>query len=121
MSSPLTRVPIRRGRRAACAAVTLCLCSAGSPMAGQGPGALPARPPYVPPRTPWGEPDLQGLWTSDDMRGVPRERPAEFGSRPFLTDDEFLERIEQDERTQRQQLRGPYGARNDLRSRTFRA
>jgi hypothetical protein len=55
------------------------------------------------------------------MRGVPRERPAEYGSRPFLTDEEFLRRVEQDERTQRQQLRGPYGARNDLRSRTFRA
>jgi len=55
------------------------------------------------------------------MRGVPRERPDEFGGRAFLTDDEFLKRIDQDEQTLRQQLRGPYGARNDLRSRTFRA
>ncbi|MEP7310103.1 MAG: hypothetical protein ABJA98_31730 [Acidobacteriota bacterium] len=76
---------------------------------------------YSTPKTPWGDPDLQGLWTSDDMRGVPRERPEEFGARQFLTDEEFLKRIEQDEQTQRQQLRGPYGARNDLRTRTFRA
>jgi len=76
---------------------------------------------YAAPKTPWGDPDLQGLWTSDDMRGVPRERPDEFGARQFLTDEEFLKRIELDEQTQRQQLRGPYGARNDLRTRTFRA
>jgi hypothetical protein len=25
---------------------------------------------YVPPRTPWGDPDLQGVWSSDDMEGV---------------------------------------------------
>jgi hypothetical protein len=74
----------------------------------------------VVPKTPWGDPDLQGIWTSDDMRGVPRERPAEFGTRRFLTDEEYLRRIERDELALRQQLRGPYGARNDLRSRTFR-
>jgi hypothetical protein len=74
----------------------------------------------APQRTPWGDPDLQGVWTSDDMRGVPRERSGEFGTRQFLTDEEFLRRVALDEQTQRQQLRGPYGARNDLRSRTFR-
>src|SRR3954447_1330832 len=121
MSCRLLCARIRRWPRAAYAAMTLWLCSAGSPAAGQGAVTLPAGPPYVAPKTAWGEPDLQGLWTSDDMRGVPRERPAGFGSRPFLTDEEFLQRVEQDERTERQQLRGPYGARNDLRSRTFRA
>ena len=75
---------------------------------------------YLPPKTSWGDPDLQGLWTSDDMRGVPRERPEAFGSRAFLTDEEFLERVDQDGQTERRQLRGPYGARNDLRTRTFR-
>jgi hypothetical protein len=76
--------------------------------------------PYTSPKTPWGDPDLQGIWTSDDMRGVPRERPDEFGARQFLTDEEFLRRVELDQQIERQQLRGPYGARNDLRSRTFR-
>jgi len=75
---------------------------------------------YTPPKTPWGDPDLQGAWTSDDMRGVPRDRPAEYGTRQFLTDDEFAQRMERDQRTLRDQLRGPYGGRNDLRSRTFR-
>jgi hypothetical protein len=72
------------------------------------------------PKTAWGDPDLQGVWTSDDMRGVPRERPDEFGTRESLTEEEFLRRVERDEQTLRQQLRGPFGARNDLRSRTFR-
>jgi hypothetical protein len=77
-------------------------------------------PAYKTPRTEWGDPDLQGVWTSDDMRGIPRERPDQFGTRAFLTDEEYQRRAAQDEQTLRQQLRGPYGARTDLRSRTFR-
>ena len=41
------------------------------------------------PRTPWGDPDLQGVWTSQPELGVPFERPAAFGTRQVLTDDEF--------------------------------
>src|SRR5512138_238248 len=26
---------------------------------------------YKAPRTPWGDPDLQGVWSSDDMENVP--------------------------------------------------
>jgi len=38
------------------------------------------------PRTPWGHPDLQGTW---DYRTItPLERPKEFGTREFYTDDE---------------------------------
>jgi hypothetical protein len=37
-------------------------------------------------RTSWGDPDLQGEWTSEGEFGVPFERPAEFGAREFLTD-----------------------------------
>jgi hypothetical protein len=44
------------------------------------------------PRTPWGEPDLQGTWTSQPELGVPFERPAEFGTRQQLTDEEFAQR-----------------------------
>jgi hypothetical protein len=44
------------------------------------------------PRTPWGDPDLQGLWPSGHMIEVPFERPAEFGTRAVLTDAEFGER-----------------------------
>ena len=31
--------------------------------------------PYDAPRTPWGEPDLQGIWTSSSAVGIPFERP----------------------------------------------
>ena len=41
------------------------------------------------PMTPWGKPDLQGRWTNQTF--TPLERPARFGGREFLTDDEALE------------------------------
>jgi hypothetical protein len=44
------------------------------------------------PRTPWGDPDIQGLWPSNDMQGTPYERPESFGTRATLTDKEFAER-----------------------------
>lgn len=43
-------------------------------------------------RLPWGDPDLTGVFSSDDMRGVPLQRPEEFGERLYMTDQEFTER-----------------------------
>jgi hypothetical protein len=34
------------------------------------------RPGNAVPRTPWGDPDLQGVWSSDEEAGVPFERPV---------------------------------------------
>ena len=45
-------------------------------------------------RTLWGDPDLQGEWTSEGEYGVPFERPPQFATRQFLTDAEYAERIE---------------------------
>lgn len=53
----------------------------------------------APTKTPWGDPDLQGTWTSDDTWGVPFERPANFGTRAFLTEDELKAREKQVERS----------------------
>jgi hypothetical protein len=36
-----------------------------------------AQKPYSAPRTPWGHPDLQGTWTTDDARSVPLQRIVE--------------------------------------------
>jgi hypothetical protein len=47
---------------------------------------------YRPPRTSWGDPDLQGKWPSTNMAGVPLQRPESFGTRNELTDAEFAER-----------------------------
>src|SRR5262249_19488665 len=49
-------------------------------------------------RTPWGDPDISGLFTTDDELGVPFERPAQFGDRPFVTAEEFAQRQTQSER-----------------------
>jgi hypothetical protein len=38
------------------------------------------------PLTAWGEPDLQGIWTSQTI--TPLERPAEFAGKEFLTEAE---------------------------------
>ena len=40
-------------------------------------------------RTPWGDPDLQGIWTNDVV--TPLERPAGLGARELLTDEELAE------------------------------
>jgi hypothetical protein len=44
------------------------------------------------PRFSWGDPNLEGTFTSRDMSGVPMSRPAEFGTRQQLTAEEFRER-----------------------------
>jgi hypothetical protein len=41
------------------------------------------------PRTPHGQPDLQGYWTS--LSFTPLERPEKYGTREFLTDQEVEE------------------------------
>ena len=48
---------------------------------------------YKVPRTPWGDPDLQGLWPGN--MGVPMQRPEEFGERAELTEAEFSRRQSQ--------------------------
>jgi len=45
-------------------------------------------------RTSWGDPDFQGEWTSEGEFGVPFERPIQFGTRQFLTDEEYAARLE---------------------------
>src|SRR5881409_2020129 len=40
-------------------------------------------------RTPWGHPDLQGIWDNHSI--TPLERPARFASREFLTPQEAAE------------------------------
>jgi hypothetical protein len=49
------------------------------------------------PKTAWGHPDLQGAWTSDGARGIPRERPEAFGTRALLSDAEYAEKVARDQ------------------------
>ena len=60
------------------AAVAVLLQLAPAPAGGQEPeGAAP---------TAWGEPDLQGIWTTN--YDTPLERPARYADREFFTDEE---------------------------------
>ncbi len=36
---------------------------------------------YTSPKTPWGHPDLQGIYSNDDETGTPMERPAQFAGK----------------------------------------
>jgi hypothetical protein len=58
----------------------------GAAAAGGGAGTLS--------RTPWGDPDFQGEWTSEGEYGVPFERAPQFGTRQFLTDEEYASRLD---------------------------
>jgi hypothetical protein len=62
--------------------------------------SLAGQTPSSPLRTPWGEPDLQGIWSNPYV--TPLERPKEFGTRQFLTEDE----IAAEERRLREQSKG---------------
>jgi len=70
--------------------------AAAIPLAAQAPAPAPAKPkpaaakPYTPPKTPWGDPDLQGLWPGSI--NIPMQRPASFGERNVLNDKELAER-----------------------------
>ena len=47
---------------------------------------------YTVPRTPWGDPDLQGKWPGTEMVGVPMQRDEKLGTRNVLNDEEFADR-----------------------------
>ena len=49
------------------------------------------------PRTSWGHPSFEGVWSTDDMRSIPRDRPERFGTRATLNEEEFLQRAGSDE------------------------
>jgi len=55
------------------------------------PGGKSTRAAYAPPRTPWGDPQLAGVYSNDDETGVPFERPAQFDGRRIedITPDEL--------------------------------
>jgi hypothetical protein len=68
---------------------------AGGAVAASGPTCLSApvaAQDFVPPRTPWGDPDIQGVWSGAETIGVPLDRDPQFGTRNVLTDQEFQAR-----------------------------
>ena len=53
---------------------------------------------YQPKKTPWGDPDLRGMWPVDSVGGLPLQRPTQMGERFLLTDAEVKVRDEAMER-----------------------
>jgi len=101
---------------------------------GEGPGAKPSEQRSVPaettaaayknskwqgPRTSWGDPQLEGVWSVDDMRGIPRDRPESFGTRDTLTPEEFIERASRDQGGRNRAAETETFLRNEWGVRTF--
>src|SRR5438067_3336867 len=66
--------------------IGLTLCPAAAQQASQKPAAGKS---WTPPKTPWGEPDLQGMWPLNHLISTPFQRPEKYGDRRLLTDDEY--------------------------------
>ena len=86
------------------------------PLSAPGPGRSRRRPPaktWTAPKTPWGDPDISGVWTSDGVRGIPMQRPAEFAGRRELSEEEFAKKVERDEQTRKAAENAEGAFRND--------
>ena len=76
-------------------------------------------PSWKAPRTAWGHPELEGVWTSDDMRGVPVTRPKDQMDRESLTPEEFARRAGTDETSRDRAVNQETILRNEFGVRTF--
>jgi hypothetical protein len=67
------------------------------PLAGQTAAAKPAAKAaaknFTPAKTPWGDPDLSGVYTNKDENGIPMEKPSQFEGKNLdeVDDSEFAE------------------------------
>ena len=68
---------------------------------------------YQPKKTAWGDPDLRGTWPIDNIASLPMNRPAQYGDRFWLTEEEFAQRQAQanrsDEAYEREDKAGTIG------------
>jgi hypothetical protein len=116
------------GAFAAFATVAAALYVTSTPTAGQAAavpalvitayGGAPATA-YTSPKTPWGEPDLQGVWSSDDAT-MPLQRPANLGDRLYLNDEEWAARQKQIQQGITNAENATSTFRNDFATRAFR-
>ena len=77
---------------AALASLTVPAAIGQAPAAGPAAKTAPASKSWVQPKTPWGDPDLQGTWTSDDCIGTPLNRPANVGEKLYYTEQDLAQR-----------------------------
>jgi hypothetical protein len=81
--------------------------------------AAVANPRWKAPKTSWGEPSFEGVWSSDDMRSVPLNRPKQLGTRQSLDEKEFMERASRDEAGRDRAVNTETFLRNEWGVRTF--
>jgi len=75
--------------------LVLALMCMTAPVLAQAPKPAPATKQWTPPKTPWGDPDLQGIYTSDDYIGVGLQRNPQYGDRLYFTEQEIAQRESQ--------------------------
>ena len=76
--------------------------------------------PYTVPRTPWGDPDLQGVWSSDDTSGIPMQRPVDLGTNLYQSNEQWAARQKQTEQGIQNALNAIGTFRGDYARRSFR-
>jgi hypothetical protein len=76
----------------ALAAVAAAVALVPAPVVAQTPSSAKSDKAFTPPKTPWGDPNLQGVWPSTNMIGTPLQRDAKLGTRTVLNDAELAER-----------------------------
>jgi hypothetical protein len=120
--------------------IGLVLALAAAPLAatgqriGDGPGAPPSAERQVPaetttalyqdskwraPHTSWGDPQLEGVWSVDDMRGIPRDRPENQGTSESLSHEDFMKRASQQQGGFNREHKEETFLRNEWGTRTF--
>lgn len=70
---------------------------------------------WTPTRTPWGDPDLEGIWSNATT--TPLQRPAELAGKEFFTDEEVADRdarVGEARNTDRQPRTGDPGTYNEF-------
>ena len=72
--------------------LTYLATAAGQSLPAEQTTAAFADPDWEAPQMSWGDPNLEGHYTSRDMSGVPMQRQAQYGTQQSLTIEQFQER-----------------------------
>lgn len=116
-------IPLAAALAIVCASVSIGAQATGSRLQAPAEARSPkpgASKPWSAPKTPWGDPDVSGTWSTDDLRGLPTQRPDEFAGRAELSDEEFAKRVDANNQTRTRELNRVGAFRNDVGTRTFR-
>jgi len=69
--------------------IGISMLAAGTMDAQESKQPAPSKKKWTAPKTPWGEPDLRGMWPLNNLIATPFQRPAKYGNRRYMTDEEY--------------------------------